>query len=131
IPETTQNYDEALDFVKWATSKGYHELVGEELGWTRVPPGARESTYQNADFAAASASFAPITYDILTSVDPIQPGVDPQPWIGIQYVTVPEFQDMGNQISQQLAEVFAGRSELGPVLESGQKLAQQAGDAQK
>src|SRR5690606_31489479 len=26
IPETTQNYDEALDFVKWATSKGYHEL---------------------------------------------------------------------------------------------------------
>jgi sorbitol/mannitol transport system substrate-binding protein len=131
IPETTQNYDAALEFVTWATSKEYHELVGEELGWTRVPPGARESTYEHPEYAEAAASFAPITHDILTSIDPEQPGVAPQPWVGIQYVTIPEFQDVGNQISQQLADVFAGRSELAPVLENGQKLAQQAGDAQK
>ncbi|WOF22742.1 sugar ABC transporter substrate-binding protein [Microbacterium betulae] len=131
IPETTQNADAALEFVTWATSKEYHQLVGEELGWTRVPPGARESTYENPDYAEASAAFAPITYDILTSIDPEQPGVDPQPWVGIQYVTIPEFQDVGNQLSQQLAEVFAGRSELAPVLERGQELAQQAGDAQQ
>jgi sorbitol/mannitol transport system substrate-binding protein len=131
VPETTKNDAEALEFVKWATSRKYHELVGEELGWTRVPPGARESTYQHPEYVEAAAAFAPITYDILSAIDPEQPGVDPQPWVGIQYVTIPEFQDMGNRISQQLADVFAGRSELAPVLESGQRIAQQAGDEQE
>lgn len=130
IPETTENYDEALEFVSWATSKDYHQLVGEELGWTRVPPGARESTYETPEYQEAAAAFAPITYDIMTAIDPEQPGVDPQPWVGIQYVTIPEFQDLGNQVSQQIADVFAGRSELSSVLENGQALAQEAGDAQ-
>ncbi|MGO1235959.1 MAG: ABC transporter substrate-binding protein [Microbacterium gubbeenense] len=130
IPETTENYDEALEFVSWATSEEYHQLVGEELGWTRVPPGARESTYEIPEYKEAAAAFAPITYDIMTSINPEQPGLEPQPWVGIQYVTIPEFQDVGNQISQQIADVFAGRSELSSVLESGQKLAQEAGDAQ-
>lgn len=131
IPETTQNREEAIEFVKWATSKEYHQLVGTELGWSRVPPGARNSTYEIPEYEEAAAAFAPITRDIMLSVNPRQPGVEPQPWTGIQYVTIPEFQDLGNQVSQDLADVFAGRSELGPVLERGQELAQEAGDAQK
>lgn len=131
IPETTQHRDAALEFVKWATSSEYHELVGEELGWSRVPPGARNSTYEIPEYQEAAAAFAPITRDIMLAVNPEQPGVAPQPWVGIQYVTIPEFQDLGNQISQDLADVFAGRSELAPVLERGQQLAQQAGDAQQ
>jgi sorbitol/mannitol transport system substrate-binding protein len=51
--------------------------------------------------------------------------------VGIQYVTIPEFQDIGNQVSQDLADVFAGRAQLADVLESGEELAQKAGDKQK
>ncbi|MFI2488751.1 ABC transporter substrate-binding protein [Promicromonospora kroppenstedtii] len=131
IPETTQNRDAAVEFVKWATSKEYHQLVGTELGWSRVPPGARNSTYEIPEYEEAAAAFAPITRDIMLAVDPEQPGVAPQSWTGIQYVTIPEFQDLGNQVSQDLADVFAGRSELGPVLDRAQDLAQDAGDAQK
>ncbi|GHH66717.1 ABC transporter substrate-binding protein [Promicromonospora soli] len=131
IPETTQNREAAVEFVKWATSKEYHQLVGTELGWSRVPPGARNSTYEIPEYQEAAAAFAPITRDIMLAVNPEQPGLAPQPWTGIQYVTIPEFPDLGNQVSQDLADVFAGRSELAPVLERAQQLAQEAGDAQK
>lgn len=131
IPKTTKNHDAAVQFVTWATGKDYQHLVGEQLGWTRVPPGARTSTYEIPEYMAAARAFAPITRDIMLAVDPEQPGVARQPWVGIQYVTIPEFQALGNQISQDLADVFAGRSDLGPVLERGQRLAQDAGDAQK
>ncbi|GAB3274288.1 ABC transporter substrate-binding protein [Microbacterium lacusdiani] len=131
IPETTKNYDAALTFVKWATSKEYQQLVGETLGWTRVPPGARNSTYEIPEYKEAAAAFAPITVDVMNSVDPVQPGVNPQPWVGIQYVTIPEFQDVGNQVAQLVADAIAGRTSVEEALAQGQQIAQEAGDKQK
>lgn len=131
IPETTKNYDAALKFVKWATSKDYQKLVGETLGWTRVPPGARNSTYEIPEYKQAASAFAPITLDVMNSVTPTQPGVDPQPWVGIQYVTIPEFQDVGNQVAQLIADAIAGRTSVDDALAKGQQIAQAAGDKQK
>lgn len=131
IPETTKNYEEALTFIKWATSKEYQQLVGETLGWTRVPPGARNSTYEIPEYVEAAAAFAPITLEVMNSVDPVQPGVNPQPWVGIQYVTIPEFQDVGNQVAQLVADAIAGRTTVEDALAEGQKIAQVAGDKQK
>ncbi|MCY7289969.1 MAG: sugar ABC transporter substrate-binding protein [Cryobacterium sp.] len=131
IPETTKNAEAATTFIKWATSKEYHQLVGEELGWTRVPPGARASTYEIPEYAEAAAAFGPITLEIMNDVDPVQPGVNPQPWVGIQYVTIPEFQDVGNQVAQLIADAIAGRSSVEDALAEGQKIAQVAGDKQK
>ncbi|MBI5160302.1 MAG: sugar ABC transporter substrate-binding protein [Micrococcales bacterium] len=131
IPATSKKKDAAETFVKWATSKDYQKLVGQKLGWSRVPPGARTSTYSIPQYQKAASAFAPITKQIMESVDPKNPGVEPQPYTGIQFVSIPEFQDIGNQVSQDMAEVFAGRSQLAPVLAKGQKLAQAAGDKQK
>jgi sorbitol/mannitol transport system substrate-binding protein len=131
IPKTSKKQDAAWTFVSWATSKEYQQLVGTELGWSRVPPGARQSTYELPEYQEAASAFAGITNDVMNSVNPEQPGVDPQPWVGIQYVTIPEFQDIGNQVSQDLADVIAGRSQLADVLKSGEELAQKAGDKQK
>ena len=131
IPETTKNYDAALSFVKWATSKEYHQLVGETLGWTRVPPGARNSTYEIPEYKEAAAAFAPITLEVMNGVNPEQPGVNPQPWVGIQYVTIPEFQDVGNQVAQLIADAIAGRGTVEDALAKGQQIAQAAGDKQK
>ena len=131
IPATTKNVDAAAKFVMWATSKDYHQLVGETLGWTLVPPGARTSTYEIPEYKEAAAAFAPITLEIMSTVNPQQPGVNPQPWVGIQYVAIPEFQDVGNQVAQLVADALSGRITVEEALNQGQPIAQAGGDAQK
>lgn len=131
VPANSPNEAQAVEFIKWATSKEYHQLVGEELGWSLVPPGARQSTYDNPEYQAAAAAYAPITVEVMSSVDPAQPGVEPQPWVGIQYVSIPEFQDVGNQVAQLVADAIAGRTTVQAALDEGQRIAQAAGDAQK
>ena len=131
VPKTTKNAEAATTFVKWATSKEYQQLVGTTLGWTRVPPGARTSTYSIPEYEEAAAAFAPITLDVMNAVNPEQPGLNPQPWVGIQYVTIPEFQDVGNQVAQLVADAIAGRTTVEEALDKGQVIAQTAGDKQK
>lgn len=131
VPATSKNQDAAWEFIKWATSKEYIKTVGEKLGWSRVPPGTRNSTYELKEYMEAGKEFAPITRDIMLSVDPNKPGVQEQPWTGVQYVAIPEFQDVGNQVSQKIVDVLAGRNSLEAALEEGQAIAQRAGDAQK
>ena len=41
MPKTTKNADAAWKFISWATGKEYEKLVGEKLGWSRVPSGKR------------------------------------------------------------------------------------------
>ena len=131
VPASTKNQDAAIDFVKWATSKDYHKLVGEKLGWSLVPPGARTSTYEIPEYKEAAKAFAPITLEVMSSVNPQQPGVNPQPWVGIQYVSIPEFQDVGNQCAQLVADYLADRTSVDDALAKCQDIAQKAGDAHK
>lgn len=131
IPATTKNPEEAWEFVRWATSKGYLESVGEELGWSRVPPGSRVSTYDIPEYQDAAAAFAELTRESMLGVDPAQPGVNPQPYVGIQFITIPEWQDLGNQASQVFAEVYADRMSVDDALAKVQDLATEAGNAQK
>jgi len=60
IPQTSQHQAEALQFLTWATSKDYIELVGETNGWQTVPPGTRASTYANPAYQEAASAFADI-----------------------------------------------------------------------
>lgn len=131
IPASTKQVDAAADFIMWATSKDYHQLVGETLGWSLVPPGARTSTYAIPEYADAAAAYGPITLEVMSSVNPVQPGVNPQPWTGVQYVAIPEFQDVGNQCAQLVADYLADRSTVDDALAKCQDIAQAAGDAQK
>jgi sorbitol/mannitol transport system substrate-binding protein len=131
VPANTQNKEAATKFIKWATSKEYHKLVGTKLGWSLVPPGARTSTYAIPEYAEAAAAYAPITLEVMSAVNPKQPGVNPQPWVGIQYVAIPEFQDVGNQVAQLVADAIAGRITVKEALDKGQVIAQAAGDAHK
>jgi len=131
MPKTTKHSEQAWEFIRWATSKDYAKLVGSELGWSRVPPGARESTYSIPQYQKAASAFADITKTSMLAVDPKQPGVDPQPYTGIQYITIPQWQDLGNQSSQVFANVYAGRTSVDDALSQVQKLAEQAGSAQK
>ncbi|MPV49667.1 MULTISPECIES: ABC transporter substrate-binding protein [unclassified Pseudactinotalea] len=131
IPKTSQKQEAAWEFIKWATGKDYASLVGNELGWSRVPPGARLSTYDIPEYQEAAGAFADITKETMLSVNPEHPGVNPQPYVGIQFITIPEWQDLGNSASQVFAEVYAGRKSVDDALAEVQELAQKAGDAQK
>src|SRR5918992_2208737 len=61
IPKTAKDPDAAWEFLSWATSKEYIRMVGERLGWERVPPGSRLSTYEIPEFTEASAGPADVT----------------------------------------------------------------------
>jgi sorbitol/mannitol transport system substrate-binding protein len=131
INAESEHPKEAWEFLKWATSKDYAKLVGSQLGWSQVPPGTRKSTYQIPEYKKAGGDFAPLTAEIMNEVNPKQPGVASQPWVGIQYVTIPEFQDVGNQTSQAVVDAISGRITLADALDKGQKLAERAGKNQK
>ena len=131
VPSTTKNKDAAIKFVKWATSKDYIKLVGQKIGWSNVPPGSRTSTYALPEYKEAAKAYAPITLEVMSSVNPKQPGVSPQPWVGIQYVSIPEFQDVGNKCAQYIADYLANRTSVDEALGKCQADAQTAGAKHK
>ncbi|MFD3687664.1 ABC transporter substrate-binding protein [Nocardiopsis sp. NPDC058631] len=125
IPSTSTDPEAAWEFVSWATSKEYHHLVGEELGWERVPPGARVSTYDIPEYQEAAEAFAGPTYDAIDNVDVEQPGLHPQPWTGVQYVAIPEFQDLGTRVSQEVSAAIAGQQSVEEALRKSQEYAEE------
>ena len=68
IPAGTQKEKAALQFIEWATSKDYIELVAANEGWANVPPGARVSLYENDNYK--KVPFAQMTLDSILSADP-------------------------------------------------------------
>jgi sorbitol/mannitol transport system substrate-binding protein len=120
IPTTAKDPDAAWDFASWATSKQYIRMVGERLGWTRVPPGSRQSTYDIDEYVKASSGAAEVTLDALKTIDPNRATKDPVPYTGIQYVQIPEFQDLGTKVSQQFAAVLAGNESVEDALQNAQ-----------
>jgi sorbitol/mannitol transport system substrate-binding protein len=131
IPKTSKNADAAWTFASWATSKEYHKLVGEKIGWARVPPGARKSTYDLPEYQKAAAAFAKPTLDSILAVNVKQPGLYPQPWVGVQYVAIPEFQSLGTKVSQEISAVIAGQQTVDQALQKAQKYAEDTAKAGK
>jgi len=125
VPNTSKHKDAAWEFVSWATSKDYMKLVGEKLGWARVPPGSRLSTYEIPEYQQAAKAFAQPTLDAIQGVNVAQPGVHPQPWVGVQYVAIPEFQDLGTKVSQEISAAIAGRQSVDEALAKAQGYAEE------
>ncbi|MFI7497605.1 ABC transporter substrate-binding protein [Streptomyces sp. NPDC049687] len=124
MPKTTKNADAASQFMLWASSKKYEKLVGEKLGWSRVPAGKRASTYELPQYQKAAGSFGDITLKSIEGADPANPGVQPRPTVGIQYVAIPEFQDLGTKVTQEISAAIAGKTSVDKALDDGQKLAE-------
>jgi sorbitol/mannitol transport system substrate-binding protein len=125
MPKTTKKADAAAKFALWASSKEYEELVGKELGWSRVPSGKRVSTYSNPEYQKVAGAFGGITLKSIQGADPVNPGVQPRPTVGIQYVTIPEFADLGTKVSQEISAVIAGQGTVRKALTDGQGLAEE------
>jgi sorbitol/mannitol transport system substrate-binding protein len=128
IQHASTKQDAAWKFISWASSRKYEELVGSQLGWSRVPAGKRASTYQNADYLKEASAFAQPTLAAIQAADPQDPGVQPRPAPGIQFVDIPEFPDLGTQVSQDVSSAIAGKTSVADALERGQDLASDVAD---
>ncbi|OBB61855.1 sugar ABC transporter substrate-binding protein [Mycobacterium sp. 852013-51886_SCH5428379] len=128
IPKGAKNPDGAWKFISWMTSKDYMKLVGEKLGWARVPPGSRVSTYTELpEYEAISQSYGPLTLRSIENATPNQPTVEPVPYTGIQFVGIPEFQDLGTRVSQQISAAIAGQKSVDEALDQAQEYAEVVG----
>ena len=127
MPSSSTKKDAAWTFMSWATNKDYAKLVGTKLGWKRVAPGTRTSTYAIPEYKAASAGFATVTLESIAHADITKPTVDPVPYIGIQYVDIDEFQQLGDQVAQEFAKVMAGTQTIDQALQKAQALAAAVG----
>jgi sorbitol/mannitol transport system substrate-binding protein len=123
IQQASKKKDNAWKFISWASGKQYENLVGQQVGWSSVPAGKRASTYQNPAYLAQAQAFAAPTEAAISSADPRNPGVQPRPAIGIQFVDIPEFTDLGTQASQYVSSAIAGQMTVSQALKRGQRLA--------
>src|SRR5438309_5593533 len=127
MPSTSTMKDAAWTFADWATNKDYAHLVRGKVGWARVRPGTRTSTYSIPEYKAAAGAFAQVTLDSIAHADVSHPTVDPVPYIGVQYVDIDEFQQLGDQVSQEFAKVIAGGQTVDQALQKAQALAAAVG----
>ncbi|TNJ44837.1 sugar ABC transporter substrate-binding protein [Phaeobacter sp. B1627] len=120
IPAGTQKEGAAKEFIQWATSKDYIELVAENEGWANVPPGARSSLYENPNYKAVP--FSEMTLKSILSADPLNPTVDAVPYVGVQFVAIPEFAGIASQVGQEFSAALAGQQTAEEALAKAQAL---------
>ncbi len=122
IPSSSKAIAAAKKFILWATSKEYVELVGTREGWILAPSGARKSTYANPRYQAVAKHFSDLELKIIEGITLTQASMKPIPYAGYQFVSIPEFQNIGSQVGQVLAEALAGKISVEKALEEAQHL---------
>ncbi|MEM7021489.1 MAG: sugar ABC transporter substrate-binding protein [Pseudomonadota bacterium] len=114
--------DAAKQFISWATGKDYIELVAANEGWVSVPPGTRTSLYENDNYLAA-APFAEMTLDAMNAATPDTPSVQETPYGGGQFVAIPEYAGIGDQVGEEMAAALAGQQSAEEALANAQAIA--------
>ena len=127
IPAGTQKEAAAKEFIEWATSTSYIELVAANEGWANVPPGARTSLYENPNYK--DIPFAKMTLESILSADPLNSTVDPSPYVGIQFAAIPEFAGIATDVSQEFSAAYAGQQSIADALAKAQAITNDAMEA--
>ena len=127
IPAGTQKEAVAKQFIEWATSKSYIELVAAKEGWANVPPGARASLYDNPNYK--DIPFAKMTLESILTADPNNSTVEPSPYVGVQFAAIPEFAGIATDVSQEFSAVYAGQQTVDEALAKAQALTNDAMEA--
>jgi sorbitol/mannitol transport system substrate-binding protein len=126
ITSSSKNPDAAWKFISWVTSKDYIKLAGEKAGWDSIPPGSRESTYAIPEYQKAAERYADLTLKSINAATPQAPTVQKVPYTGVQYVQIPEFVDIGDFVSQQIAGAISGSQTVDEALQKSQDYAAKA-----
>ncbi|MFJ3642344.1 ABC transporter substrate-binding protein [Streptomyces sp. NPDC090108] len=127
VQKASKHPDDAWKFISWASGKGYENLVGKTAGWANVPAGKRASTYDIPEYTKEAGAFADVTRDAIADARPQDPGVQPRPAPGIQFVGIPEFTDLGTKVAQEISSAIAGRESVDSALKKSQQYAETVG----
>jgi sorbitol/mannitol transport system substrate-binding protein len=128
MPKTSSKQDLAWKYIAFATGPQYLKQAGPKItgGWAALPPGTRKSTYSIPQYKKAAAAFAGPTLSAIAAAPINNPGTTKRPGLpGVQYVGIPQFQDVGNQCTQQFSAVIAGRTSIDSALKNCQDIASQ------
>jgi sorbitol/mannitol transport system substrate-binding protein len=129
IPKSSPDPTDAWKYISWATGAQYIKAAGTHTkgGWPSIPPGTRLSTYRIPQYKAAAKSFASITLAAMKAAPITNPGTTKRPGLpGVQYVGIPQFQDVGNRCTQLFSSVIAGATKDTDALSQCQQIASQA-----
>lgn len=119
VASTSKKKPLAEDFIQWATSKEYINLVAKEKGWATAPPGTRLSTY-NSEYKKA-APFASFIQKVMQDYVPLRTNYPKLGYPGYVFVEIPEFSAVGTSLSNQMADVLKGKVTLGQALQTSQQ----------
>ncbi|GAA0530739.1 sugar ABC transporter substrate-binding protein [Saccharopolyspora spinosporotrichia] len=129
MPKVAEDKDAAWRFMRWMTDKRFVREVGTTFGWNRVPPGCRLSTYQIPEYQQAAQAYAQPTLDGINRATQANTMTRPVPYPGIQFAGIPEFQDLGTRVSQQLSAAVAGQISVDEALRQSQEYAETVGES--
>lgn len=121
IPKGTPNAAAAWKYLSWATGPQIIPEQAAKYGWAGVNPGTRTSLYKNPNYQKAAGAFAGITLDSIDAANPDHPTKDPVPYVGVQFVDIPEFIDLGTIVSDQIAAAIAGTESVKTALSNSQQ----------
>ena len=124
IPAGSRNADAAQRFVQWATSEPYLRLVAQAEGWAAMPSGTRLSTYQRPEFTKA-ARFAMTEAIAMVTANPRDATEGRVPYVGVQFVAIPEFQDIGGLTGAEIRDALAGKQTVDQALAKAQARTEQ------
>ena len=85
-----------------------------------MPPGTRTSLYENPEYQ--KVPFAKMTLDSINAADPTAPTVKPVPYVGVQFVAIPEFQGLGTSVGELFSAALAGQMSADDALAKAQSL---------
>lgn len=129
IPKSSPDPADAWKYIAWATGAQYIKAAGTHTkgGWAAIPPGTRLSTYRIPQYKAAARAFAATTLAAMKAAPITNPGTTKRPGLpGVQYVGIPQFQDVGNRCTQLFSAVIAGSMKSTQALSQCQQIASQA-----
>ena len=129
IPANSPEPEAAWEFISFATGKEYGPAAAERLpgGYAVIPPGTRRSTYDLPGYLRASAPFVDVALAAMLDAPVDDPGTTPRPGgPGVQYVAIPEFQDVGTRCTQQISAAIAGSQSVDDALAVCQEIADRA-----
>jgi sorbitol/mannitol transport system substrate-binding protein len=126
IPQNSPDPDTAWKYISWATGRDYIKASGTKVsgGWAAIPPGTRFSTYQIPQYEQAAKAFAQQTLDSMKAAPIDNPGTTKRPGLpGVQYVGIPQFQDVGNRCTQQFSSAISGQQSVEAAIQACQQIA--------
>jgi sorbitol/mannitol transport system substrate-binding protein len=119
MESSSKNKDAAFKFLTWATSREYIKLVASARGWGNVPPGTRLSTFNEPQYKKA-APYGSIILASMQTANPTDSTLHKVPYVGVQFVGIPEFQAIGTQVTQNIAASMTGSTTVDAALQLSQ-----------